>query len=184
MGCNTCCRKLFQSLSLFHEQQQRKNQLQICNLIPSRCLLLVFFLVLMACSCSLMDVLQTWLIQLFFCLLPAFRFVGLVRSKTPKVTMYTERAKCMLMENCPAPDFEAVFYDGRLNKPGLVFKEVKLYAAFHTLFLLSFFSYSLAQLTIESIILVQNIVLSADRGVKILFIKRNSFHIMTFCLIL
>ncbi|XP_076446054.1 serine/threonine-protein kinase PLK4-like isoform X2 [Babylonia areolata] len=42
----------------------------------------------------------------------AAKFVGLVRSKTPKVTMYTERAKCMLMENQPSPDFEAIFYDG------------------------------------------------------------------------
>nr|KAG5706237.1 hypothetical protein BaRGS_019564 [Batillaria attramentaria] len=42
----------------------------------------------------------------------AARFVSLVRSKTPKVTLYTERAKCMLMENSPAADFEAVFYDG------------------------------------------------------------------------
>ena len=40
------------------------------------------------------------------------RFVGLVRSKTPKLTLYTRRAKCMLMENCPIPDFEAIFYDG------------------------------------------------------------------------
>ena len=40
------------------------------------------------------------------------RFVGLVRSKTPKVTMYTEKAKCMLMENAPTPDFEAAFYEG------------------------------------------------------------------------
>ncbi|KAK3099608.1 hypothetical protein FSP39_006997 [Pinctada imbricata] len=42
----------------------------------------------------------------------AARFVKLVRSKTPKVTMYTNRAKCMLMENSPDADFEAVFYDG------------------------------------------------------------------------
>ncbi|XP_071087123.1 serine/threonine-protein kinase PLK4-like isoform X1 [Haliotis cracherodii] len=42
----------------------------------------------------------------------ATRFVNLVRSKTPKVTMYTHRAKCMLMENAPDADFEAVFYDG------------------------------------------------------------------------
>ncbi|KAK3606347.1 hypothetical protein CHS0354_041983 [Potamilus streckersoni] len=42
----------------------------------------------------------------------AARFVKLVRSKTPKVTLYTQRAKCMLMENGPDADFEAVFYDG------------------------------------------------------------------------
>ncbi|XP_061163972.1 serine/threonine-protein kinase PLK4-like [Saccostrea echinata] len=42
----------------------------------------------------------------------AARFVKLVRSKTPKVTIYTSKAKCMLMENSPNHDFEAVFYDG------------------------------------------------------------------------
>ena len=47
-----------------------------------------------------------------FCVF-TFRFVKLVRSKTPKVTLYTQRAKCMLMENGPNADFEAVFYDGK-----------------------------------------------------------------------
>lgn len=42
----------------------------------------------------------------------ASKFVKLVRSKTPKVTLYTQKAKCMLMENFPNPDFEADFYDG------------------------------------------------------------------------
>ena len=42
----------------------------------------------------------------------AARFVRLVRSKTPKVTLYTKRAKCMLMENGPEADCEVVFYDG------------------------------------------------------------------------
>lgn len=42
----------------------------------------------------------------------AARFVSLVRAKTPKVTLYTELAKCTLMENSPDPDFEAVFYSG------------------------------------------------------------------------
>ncbi|XP_013418582.1 serine/threonine-protein kinase PLK4 [Lingula anatina] len=42
----------------------------------------------------------------------AARFVKLVRSKTPKVTMYTTKAKCMLMENSPSADFEVVFADG------------------------------------------------------------------------
>ncbi|XP_060073337.1 serine/threonine-protein kinase PLK4-like isoform X2 [Ylistrum balloti] len=42
----------------------------------------------------------------------ASRFVKLVRSKTPKVTLFTSRAKCMLMENSPDADFEAIFYDG------------------------------------------------------------------------
>ena len=36
-----------------------------------------------------------------------------MRSKTPKVTLNTQRAKCMLMENGPDADFEAVFYDGK-----------------------------------------------------------------------
>lgn len=42
----------------------------------------------------------------------AARFVGLVRAKTPKVTLYSGRAKCILMENGPDPDFEAAFYRG------------------------------------------------------------------------
>ena len=37
----------------------------------------------------------------------------LVRSKTPKITLYTDKAKCMLMENGPSPDYEACFYDGK-----------------------------------------------------------------------
>uniref|UniRef100_A0A0A9XPB5 Serine/threonine-protein kinase PLK4 n=1 Tax=Lygus hesperus TaxID=30085 RepID=A0A0A9XPB5_LYGHE len=40
------------------------------------------------------------------------RFVGLVRSKTPKITLYTTTAKCILMENAPDPDFEACYYSG------------------------------------------------------------------------
>ena len=43
----------------------------------------------------------------------AVRFVNLVRSKTPKVTLYTKLAKCMLMENEPEADFEVNFYDGK-----------------------------------------------------------------------
>lgn len=42
----------------------------------------------------------------------AARFVTLIQSKTPKVTVYTGKAKCMLMENQPEPDFTAEFYDG------------------------------------------------------------------------
>ncbi|XP_037071368.1 serine/threonine-protein kinase PLK4-like [Pollicipes pollicipes] len=42
----------------------------------------------------------------------AARFVKLVKAKTPKLTLYTDRAKCVLMENGPAPDFEVCFYDG------------------------------------------------------------------------
>ncbi|XP_018571436.1 serine/threonine-protein kinase PLK4 [Anoplophora glabripennis] len=40
----------------------------------------------------------------------AFKFVDLVRAKTPKVTYYTDKAKCLLMENLI--DFETCFYDG------------------------------------------------------------------------
>ncbi|XP_019859902.1 PREDICTED: serine/threonine-protein kinase PLK4-like isoform X2 [Amphimedon queenslandica] len=39
----------------------------------------------------------------------AAQFVNLVKSKTPKVTMYTEFAKCLLMEN---EEFEMVMYNG------------------------------------------------------------------------
>lgn len=42
----------------------------------------------------------------------ATRFVHLVRKKTPKVTMYSKHAKCMLMENFPHADFEVCFYNG------------------------------------------------------------------------
>ncbi|CAK9304005.1 unnamed protein product [Gordionus sp. m RMFG-2023] len=40
------------------------------------------------------------------------RFVKLMKSKTPRITVYTPRAKCHLMENLPLQDFEANFYDG------------------------------------------------------------------------
>lgn len=42
-----------------------------------------------------------------------FRFVNLLRAKTPKVTFYSEKAKCLLMENDPDPDFEVCFYEGK-----------------------------------------------------------------------
>lgn len=42
----------------------------------------------------------------------ASKFVQLVKSKTPKVTLYTKYAKVMLMENSPAADLEVCFYDG------------------------------------------------------------------------
>ncbi|XP_041668843.1 serine/threonine-protein kinase PLK4 [Cheilinus undulatus] len=42
----------------------------------------------------------------------ASKFVQLVKSKTPKVTLYTKYAKVMLMENCPNADLEVCFYDG------------------------------------------------------------------------
>lgn len=42
----------------------------------------------------------------------AFRFIKLVRAKTPKITLYTQRAKCLFMENGPHPDCEVHFYNG------------------------------------------------------------------------
>ncbi|XP_037602263.1 serine/threonine-protein kinase PLK4 isoform X2 [Sebastes umbrosus] len=42
----------------------------------------------------------------------ASKFVQLVKSKTPKVTLYTKNAKVMLMENSPHADLEVCFYDG------------------------------------------------------------------------
>lgn len=39
----------------------------------------------------------------------------LVKSKTPKVTLYTKYAKVMLMENSPSADLEVCFYDGEGN---------------------------------------------------------------------
>ena len=45
----------------------------------------------------------------------ATKFVNLIRSKTPKVTLYTQLAKCMLMENAPEADFEVLFFDGKCN---------------------------------------------------------------------
>lgn len=40
----------------------------------------------------------------------AYRFVQMVRGKTPKITYYNSQAKCQLMETID--DFEVVFYDG------------------------------------------------------------------------
>nr|CAG4638347.1 EOG090X03P9 [Cyclestheria hislopi] len=42
----------------------------------------------------------------------ASRFVSLVKAKTPKIILYTAKAKCLLMENGPNSDFEAMFYSG------------------------------------------------------------------------
>ncbi|KAJ8336216.1 hypothetical protein SKAU_G00395590 [Synaphobranchus kaupii] len=42
----------------------------------------------------------------------ATKFVQLVKSKTPKVTLYTKHGKCVLMENSPDADLEVTFYDG------------------------------------------------------------------------
>lgn len=41
----------------------------------------------------------------------ASKFVNVIKSKTPKITCYTDQAKCFLMENSPNPDFEAKFYN-------------------------------------------------------------------------
>uniref|UniRef100_A0AAG5D598 Serine/threonine-protein kinase PLK4 n=1 Tax=Anopheles atroparvus TaxID=41427 RepID=A0AAG5D598_ANOAO len=40
----------------------------------------------------------------------AARFVEMVKAKTPKITLYSEMAKCQLMETLK--DFEVAFYDG------------------------------------------------------------------------
>ncbi|XP_035682855.1 serine/threonine-protein kinase PLK4-like [Branchiostoma floridae] len=63
----------------------------------------------------------------------AKRFVQLVRSKTPKVTLYTRQAKCMLMENFPCPDFEACFYTGEAGVCLFVLTQaqIDLQAAFY-----------------------------------------------------
>jgi len=42
----------------------------------------------------------------------ASRFIKLVRAKTPKLTIYTQRSKCMFMENGPQPNYEMYFYTG------------------------------------------------------------------------
>lgn len=42
----------------------------------------------------------------------AFRFVKLVQAKTPKLTLYSQRSKCLFMENGPQPDCEVIFYNG------------------------------------------------------------------------
>ncbi|XP_017780877.1 PREDICTED: serine/threonine-protein kinase PLK4 [Nicrophorus vespilloides] len=40
----------------------------------------------------------------------AYQFVEVIRGKTPKVTYYTDKAKCILMDNLI--DFQASFYEG------------------------------------------------------------------------
>lgn len=44
--------------------------------------------------------------------LHAARLLSLLRAKTPKITLYTNRAKCFYMENGPKPNCEILFYDG------------------------------------------------------------------------
>lgn len=43
----------------------------------------------------------------------AARFVQMVKAKTPKITYYSEKAKCQLMETLE--DYEASFYSGKLK---------------------------------------------------------------------
>lgn len=45
-------------------------------------------------------------------------FVSNIRAKTPKVTLYTQRAKFQVMEN---EDIEVTFYDGQLASVLLLF---------------------------------------------------------------
>lgn len=40
----------------------------------------------------------------------ATKFIHMVRAHTPKITLYAQRAKCILMENGPPADFIAEFY--------------------------------------------------------------------------
>ncbi|KAL0268416.1 UNVERIFIED_CONTAM: hypothetical protein PYX00_010370 [Menopon gallinae] len=54
----------------------------------------------------------------------AAMFVNLVKAKTPKITFYSEQAKCLLMENSP-DDFEALYYSGgKINKTGNIVKVI------------------------------------------------------------
>ncbi|XP_067849634.1 serine/threonine-protein kinase PLK4 [Heptranchias perlo] len=64
----------------------------------------------------------------------ASKFVHLVRSKTPKVTLYTKYAKCMLMENGPQADVEVCFYDGaKINKTSEFLRIIEKSGKSHTL---------------------------------------------------
>ncbi|GCC33026.1 hypothetical protein chiPu_0011492, partial [Chiloscyllium punctatum] len=63
----------------------------------------------------------------------ASKFVHLVRSKTPKVTLYTKYAKCMLMENSPQADVEVCFYDGaKINKSSEFLRIIEKSGKSHT----------------------------------------------------
>lgn len=42
----------------------------------------------------------------------AARYVNIVKAKTPKLTIYTSKSKCLFMENSPNPNCEVHFYDG------------------------------------------------------------------------
>ncbi|CAL1530888.1 unnamed protein product [Lymnaea stagnalis] len=41
-----------------------------------------------------------------------YKFIQVVKSRTPKIVLITEHARCKLMENFPHPDFQACFTDG------------------------------------------------------------------------
>ncbi|XP_014235013.1 serine/threonine-protein kinase PLK4 [Trichogramma pretiosum] len=67
----------------------------------------------------------------------AAEFVKLVRSQTPKITLYTSKAKCLYMENGPQPNCDTIFYDSIKvsqskgiikvkDKLGLTFSEAEL----------------------------------------------------------
>jgi polo-like kinase 4 len=49
----------------------------------------------------------------------ASRFVDMVKSKTAKITLYTEKARSVYMENAPDPDFEITFYEGAGYNQGI-----------------------------------------------------------------
>uniref|UniRef100_A0A3Q2YSF5 Serine/threonine-protein kinase PLK4 n=1 Tax=Hippocampus comes TaxID=109280 RepID=A0A3Q2YSF5_HIPCM len=55
----------------------------------------------------------------------ASKFVQLVKSKTPKVTLYTKYAKVMLMENSPNADLEVCFYDAKSHKTSELLRVVE-----------------------------------------------------------
>lgn len=62
--------------------------------------------------------------------------MSLVKAKTPKVILYSSRAKCLLMENGPNADFETLFYSGwklTRNSNGLQITEPNGQTSIHPL---------------------------------------------------
>ncbi|XP_053672993.1 serine/threonine-protein kinase PLK4 [Anopheles nili] len=55
----------------------------------------------------------------------AARFVQMVKAKTPKITLYSEKAKCQLMETMK--DYEVVFYDGSKMVQSSMDNEMKMF---------------------------------------------------------
>lgn len=56
----------------------------------------------------------------------AAQFIQMVKAKTPKLTLYTNKAKCLLMENEPEPDFQIIYYEGtRLILYNFLLKKAK-----------------------------------------------------------